>query len=226
MRKHHNRLFYGRYRYKISFDMKWAPILYPTTDDNLQGFINGTHRHVQLLNTKQWRVDSDVVKLAKFIMDNRKKMRFRLQQNQSIFYTDKKLANELVVGFWENWTGSKVVDPKYSKLSENTVGCNRLPHGKYRFQIHLKKRLARYENEEKRHALLKFLDTNTDNVYVANNGLINWMEGKDTWYPSSYFYVTEEKYLSPLYVMAGDMIDKVIQFKEIKNAGNKKIKRK
>jgi hypothetical protein len=37
--------------------------------------------------------------------------------------------------------------------------------------------------------------------------------------------VTESKYLSPLYVIAGDFIEKVIQFKEIKNAGNKKIKR-
>ena len=62
-------------------------------------------------------------------------------------------------------------------------------------------------------------------MFVANSGLIDWLEGKDTWYPASYFYVTESKYLSPLYVIAGDFIEKVIQFKEIKNAGNKKIKR-
>jgi len=51
------------------------------------------------------------------------------------------------------------------------------------------------------------------------------LEGKDKWYPASYFYVTEERFLSPLYIIAGDMIDKIIQFKENKNAGNKKTTR-
>ena len=117
------------------------------------------------------------------------------------------------------------IDPKYADLEENTVGCTRLPHGRYQYQIHLKKQLSWQVNEEKRRALLKFLDTNVDSVFVSNGLLIDWLEGKDTWYPASYFYVTDEKYLSPLYVIAGDMIDKVIQFKEIKNAGNKKTTR-
>ena len=150
-------------------------------------------------------------------------MKFRLQQTKSIFYTDKKLANELVVSFWENWLESKVVDPKYADLEENTVGCTKLPHGKYKFQIHLKKQKARQVDSEKRKALLRFLDNNVDNIYVTNSLLIDWLEGKDNWYPASYFYVTEEKYLSPLYVIAGNMIEKVIKFKETRNAGNKKI---
>ena len=153
-------------------------------------------------------------------------MKFRLQQNKSIFYTDKKFANELVGTFWEAWIGSTVVDAKYANLQETTIGCTRLPHGKYQYQIHLKKKLSWQTNEDKRVALLKFLDNNVDNVYVSNGGLIDWLEGKDRWYPSSYFYVTDEKFLSPLYVIAGDMIEKVIQFKELKNAGNKKAKRK
>jgi exonuclease III len=152
-------------------------------------------------------------------------MKFRLQQTKSMFYTDKKLANELVINFWEDWVESKVVDPKYANLDENTIGCSRLPHGKYQYQIYLKKKLAWQISEEKRTALLKFLDHNVENVYVANGGLIDWLEGKDTWYPASYFYVTDERYLSPLYVIAGDFIEKVIQFKKVKNAGNKKIKR-
>ena len=90
----------------------------------------------------------------------------------------------------------------------------------------MKKKLSWQTNEDKRVALLKFLDNNVDNVYVSNGGLIDWLEGKDRWYPSSYFYVSDEKFLSPLYVIAGDMIEKVIQFKELKNAGNKKAQRK
>ena len=223
MRKHHNKLFYGKYRYKVSFDFKWAPMLYPTTDEHLQSFIDGKQSKTKYLNTKFWNATSDVCALAKFIKDNRHRMKFRLQQTKSIFYTDKKLANELVVSFWENWLESKVVDPKYADLEENTVGCTKLPHGKYKFQIHLKKQKARQVDSEKRKALLKFLDNNVDNIYVTNSLLIDWLEGKDNWYPASYFYVTEEKYLSPLYVIAGNMIEKVIKFKETRNAGNKKI---
>ena len=78
---------------------------------------------------------------------------------------------------------------------------------------------------EEKQVLLKFLDHNVDNVYVANGLLIDWLEGKDSWYPASYFYVTEEKFLSPLYVIAGDMIDKVIKFERIKDGSNKKVKR-
>ena len=33
-------------------------------------------------------------------------MKFRLQQNKAIFYTDKKHANQLVVSFWDNWIDS------------------------------------------------------------------------------------------------------------------------
>jgi len=205
--------------------MKWAPILYPTTDENLEEFINGTNTDINYLNNKFWKTNSNVIALAKFIKDNRSQMKFRLQQNKSIFYTNKKIANELIVSFWEEWLESKVVDPKYANLEENTIGCNRLPHGKYRYQIHLKKKFARQINAEKRHALLKFLDHNVDNIFVTNELLIDWLEGKDSWYPASYFYVTEEKYLSPLYVIAGDLIEKVIKFKEIKNESNKKTTR-
>ena len=205
--------------------MPWAPMMYPTTDENLQSYIDGTNNDVPFLSNKVWRQSSDVIRLAKFIKDNRLRMKFRLQQTKSMFYTDKKLANELVINFWEDWVESKVVDPKYANLDENTVGCSRLPHGKYQYQIYLKKKLAWQISEEKRTALLKFLDHNVENVYVANGGLIDWLEGKDTWYPASYFYVTDERYLSPLYVIAGDFIEKVIQFKKVKNAGNKKIKR-
>lgn len=225
MRKHHNKLFYGKYRYKVCFDMKWAPILYPTTDQNLQNFIDGKHDKTMYLNKKMWKTNSEVIALAKLIMDNRSRMKFRLQQTKSIFYTDKKLANELVVSFWDSWIDSKVVDPKHGQLQENTVGCTRLPHGKYHYQVHLKKQKAYSVAEDKRIALLKYFENNVDNVYVTNNLLIDWLEGKDNWYPASYFYITEEKFLSPLYIIAGDMIDKIIQFKENKNAGNKKTTR-
>ena len=86
MRKHHNRLFYGKYRYKVSFALKWAPMLYPTTDEHLQSFIDGKQSQTKYLNTKFWKATSSVVRLAKFIKDNRTKMKFRLQQTLSLIH--------------------------------------------------------------------------------------------------------------------------------------------
>ena len=82
MRKHHNRLYYGKYRYKVSFKMPWAPMMYPTTDENLQSYIDGTNNDVPFLSHKVWRQSSDVIRLAKFIKDNRLRMKFRLQQTK------------------------------------------------------------------------------------------------------------------------------------------------
>ena len=39
MRKHHNKLFYGKYTHKTTFNFPWAHKLYPTTDENLINFI-------------------------------------------------------------------------------------------------------------------------------------------------------------------------------------------
>ena len=46
--------------------MPWAGILYPTSDENLQKMLDGTHRDVRYLNKDFWKVDSKVLKLADF----------------------------------------------------------------------------------------------------------------------------------------------------------------
>ena len=128
MRKHHNKLYYGKYQFKTFFKMPWAGILYPTTDENLQKMLDGTHHDVKHLNKHFWKVDSKVLKLAKFILDNRTRMKFRLQQKYAIFYSDKNLAKVIVDTFWDFWDGSESIDPNYNKLGKNSIGCRRLPH--------------------------------------------------------------------------------------------------
>ena len=110
--------------------MPWAGILYPYTDETLESLVDGTHRDCLHLNKNFYKVDSRVKNLAQFIIDNRKKMKFRIQQNEAIFYCNKGMASKLVCNFWEYWKGSKVVDPKASKLDKNTVVCSRLQNRK------------------------------------------------------------------------------------------------
>ena len=225
MRKHHNKLYYGKYQFKTFFKMPWAGILYPTTDENLQKMLDGTHHDVKHLNKHFWKVDSKVLKLAKFILDNRTRMKFRLQQKYAIFYSDKNLAKVIVDTFWDFWDGSESIDPNYNKLGKNSIGCRRLPHGKFKYQIHLKKDVHQHLTKQDRENLWAFLERNDTECLVSNKYVLDYLIGKYPHCYHGYFYVSEEKMLTPIYMMAQKGIDKVIKFVKVKNAGNKKITR-
>ncbi len=226
MRKHHNKLYYAKYRFKTIFQMPWAGILYPTSDENLQKMLDGTHQDVKHLNKNFWKVDSKVLKLAKFILCNRSKMKFRFQQHKAIFYSDKKFAQKLIETFWDFWHGSESVDPRFDKLGGNVVGCHRLPHGKYKYQIHLKKDIHQHINKQEREGLWEYVQRNVDNCLVSNRYVLDYLEGKHPHCYSGYFYVSEEKMLTPIYMIAQKGIDKVIKFEKVKNGSNKKTTRK
>ena len=74
-------------------------------------------------------------------------------------------------------------------------------------------------------SLWEFLERNVDNCLVSNFNVIDFLENKSPYCFGGYFYVTEEKYLTPIYMMAQEAIDKVIQFRKVKNGSNKKITR-
>ena len=212
MRKHHNKLYYGKYQFKTFFKMPWAGILYPTTDENLQKMLDGTHHDVKHLNKHFWKVDSKVLKLAKFILDNRTRMKFRLQQKYAIFYSDKNLAKVIVDTFWDFWDGSESIDPNYNKLGKNSIGCRRLPHGKFKYQIHLKKDVHQHLTKQDRENLWAFLERNDTECLVSNKYVLDYLIGKYPHCYHGYFYVSEEKMLTPIYMMAQKGIDKVIKF--------------
>ena len=225
MRKHHNKLYYGKYQFKTFFKMPWEGILYPTTDENLQKMLDGTHHDVKHLNKHFWKVDSKVLKLAKFILDNRTRMKFRLQQKYAIFYSDKNLAKVIVDTFWDFWDGSESIDPNYNKLGKNSIGCRRLPHGKFKYQIHLKKDVHQHLTKQDRENLWAFLERNDTECLVSNKYVLDYLIGKYPHCYHGYFYVSEEKMLTPIYMMAQKGIDKVIKFVKVKNGRNKKTKK-
>ena len=213
MRKNHNRLYYGKYRYKTVFKMPGSLIFYPTTNEHL-------------LHIKRIHPDlPDINFLADFIIQNRNKMKFRFQDRRSMFYTDRKLAQTLIDQFWDYWIGSENVDPKFHNLGKDIVGCSRLPHGKYRYQVHLKKDAQLVMNDAQINSLWEFLERNVDDCLVTNYNIIDFLEKKSPYCFGGYFYVKDEKYLSPIYMMAQQAIEKVIQFRKVKNGSNKKVKR-
>ena len=213
MRKHHNRLYYGRFKHKTTFKIPGSLMFYPTTDEYLVTIKDRYPDH------------PDMHYLSKFVMQNRKSMKFRFQDRKAIFYSDQQMAQRLIERFWDYWTGSATVDPKFQGLDKNTVGCIRLPHGKYQYQVYLKKDAHLYVNENQKTNLYNFLERNTDHCLVTQWALIDWFEDKCPYCFGGYFYVTHEQFLTPIYMMAQEAIDKVIRYRKVKNGSDKKTTR-
>ena len=190
--------------------MPWAGILYPTSDENLQAFLDGTHQDVKHINKYFWKVDAKVLKLAKFIIDHRSKMKFRLQSGKSIFYSDEKHAKVIVETFWDYWQRSETVDPRYNKIGKNIVGCTRYPHGKFQYQVYLKKDVHKYLTNHEKNSLWTFLERNDLDCLVSNKYVLDYLIGKSPYCYHGYFYLSEEKMLTPVYMIAQKGIDKVI----------------
>jgi hypothetical protein len=55
---------------------------------------------------------------------------------------------------------------------------------------------------------------------VSSSAIISFLTDKDKQCFQGYFYVQDAKTLSPIYIMAGKAIDKVIKFEKVKNASN------
>jgi hypothetical protein len=163
--------------------------------------------------------------LADFIIKNRNSMKFRFQDKKAIFYTNENLAQELNSLLGKYYLKTEIVDPKFSKLKKDTVGCNRLPHGKYKYQIHLKKDLHKYLGRNDKDSLWNYIERNVDNCLVTNRYLLDYLEGKSPFCYQGYFYVTEQKIITPIYMIAQKGIDKVIKFVKVKNGSHKKTTR-
>tara|TARA_B100001778_G_scaffold179640_1_gene147722 strand:- start:126 stop:764 length:639 start_codon:yes stop_codon:yes gene_type:complete len=210
MRKNHNKLYFGKFRHKTVFKMPGSLMFYPTTDEHL------------LRIKKDYPDAPDMNRLADFILHNRRKIKFRFQDRKAIFYTDHKTSLSLIDTFWEFWVKSETVDPKFKDLGKNVIGCTRLPHGKYRFQVYLKKDAQLILNDNQRNSLWQFLERNVDNCLVTNFNIIDYLEKKAPYCFGGYFYVKDEKFLSPIYMIAQQAIEKVIKFRKVKNGSNKK----
>jgi hypothetical protein len=213
MRKNHNKLYYGRFRFKTEFRLPGSLMFYPTTDEHL----------IRL--KKEYADASDMNKLADFIIQNRHKIKFRFQDRKAIFYTDRPTSLFLIENFWDFWTGSETVDPKFTDLGKNVTGCARLPHGKYKYQVHLKKGSHRILTKNEVSTLKNYIESNKENYLASGRDVIAFLNSEHPYFTSGYFYVSDDKFLTPIYMIAQAAIDKVIEYRKVKNGSNKKTTR-
>ena len=198
--------------------MPYASKLYPTTDENL-------YRLVRTYKVSATNHDMNIAKIAQFILDHRTQMKFRIQHKITAFYTNEDLAKYLITEYWDDWYGVETIDPKFKNLGKNSIGCRKLPHGRFKYQIHLKKDVHQHISESERKSLWRFLDNNQEYCLVSNKYVLDYLIGKYPYCYHGYFYISEQKMLTPIYMIAQKGIDKVIKFVAIKNERNKKTKR-
>jgi hypothetical protein len=231
MRKQHNKLFYGKYTHKAEFRMPWCGWLYPTTDEHLQRLLlNPTafDGHMQFATDifKVKKHKTEIMQLADFILKNRNRIKFRLQSPNAIFYGSRSVIHQAITTFWDNWRDCMETDATHiRKMEPNTVICNRLPHNRYRYQIYLKRDAQFKINDRNRKSLAKYLLQNTDVARVVNSHMLSWLNGESE-HCEGYFYIADEKCLTPVYMIINDSIDKIVKYVKISNdRNNKKINR-
>lgn len=223
MRKHHHKLFYGKYTHKASFILPESAFLWPTTNEHLNEIINAK----KLPDTKAFingkfvrptsRELSSIQTLASFILETRKFLKFRIQSNcNMVFYGSEKMIKKVINKYWDQWINIEAVDPSYIKqLGKNKRLCTQLPHNKYEFQIWLK-RTAESTNENLRKALANYLLDKPEVARLSNRYLQWWLQGVSDYMGDGYFYIKDEKCLTPIYMILEKHIEKIIQFVKVK----------
>ena len=203
MRKHHNKLYFGKYTHKATFKVPNINVLYPTSDYYIDKMLS------------KFKIDEPIAKLGNFIMDNRQNMKFRIQNNNITFYTNKSLSLDLIKNFWENWCNVTTVDIKNLKLlKKDTVVCKRLPLGKFKYQVHVDRNMYHKISTEQRDQLYNYLIRNTDNATITNSNLKQWLSGAGAIHYdlNGYFYVKDEKALLPIYIISDKIVGHVRKF--------------
>jgi hypothetical protein len=127
MRKHHNKLYYGKYRYKTVFKMPGSSDVLSndrSVPDQSQGKECGIEGHEyfsRLHNATQGQHEIPYAGQERDILHKRRHVK------------------DLIGSFTDYHVKTEIVDPKFGLLDKDTVGCDRLPHGKYQYQVHLRR---------------------------------------------------------------------------------------
>lgn len=203
--------------------MLWACYLWPTTEQHLNSVLvahEDDFKSDRAMRDGKWvrfnKHSKKLKKLAAFILNNRKKMKFRIQNIDSVFYCNEEMAKDLVCGFWEEWSNADAIpEDKSYLLDKNSVLCKRLPLGRYQYQVHLKKNVHKILKQHQRENLSRYLSQNPENCIVTGKYLQEYLSGSSPYGWQGYFYVRDEKFLTPIYMMAQEAIEKVIKFVKV-----------
>lgn len=206
MRKHHNKLFFGKYTHKAVFKVPEVNRLYPTSDYYLKKIID------------KFIANKSLVDLGQFLIDNRKKCKFRIQNNCCILYANKDVTIKAIDKLWDTWVGITTVDMKNIKIMENnTVVCRRLPLGKYKYQVYVNRNMWDKISNLQRDQLYNYLTRNTENATITNKNLKQWLSGNGAIHYdlTGYFYVKDEKSLLPVYMISENIVGQIRKFVKV-----------
>lgn len=222
MRKHHHKLFYGKYTHKATFKFATAGFLWPTTKEHLEKIIKvDSHLKSRILFSGNKFINSDkniseTKSLASYILKHRRFIKFRIQNDHICFYGSENVIKDVIDKYWDNWIGVETVDPALTKkLDKNKRLCTKLPHNKYQYQVFLKKKIYT-KNNNFRKGLAAYIIGQPEVGLSANKYFEWWLQGVSDYSGDGYFYIKDEKSLTPIYMLLGENIEKIIQFIKVK----------
>ena len=153
------------------------------------------------------------LRIAKFILENRGKVKFRVQKKYTSFYSDEETSKMLATKYWDELHDVFCVDPTHAtKLKKNTILCKKYPHKNFKYQIHLKKDAHKLLSGADRDAFYRFYQANRENIKITSTHVLNYLQKHTEYCWNGYFFVKEEKYLSALIILLDKVIEKIQKY--------------
>ena len=85
----------------------------------------------------------------------------------------------------------------------------------------MKKDAQHHITKDEKAALWNFIKNNNDNCLITSGPVETFLSDVVDWlYGGYYFYVKKESTISALYILANNIIDKVIKYEKVKKNGS------
>lgn len=208
-----NKLFYKKYPYRITCGIQGCWLIRSYGWDQAKQFaIDGTGWHFS-----NWRPKVDGENLNEFItvIDSyRDTLKFRFEHDYFDIYLEEENQYNNLQQLLARWIqGLSEPEDKTSlnflKEEQNSrkVICNKLPHGKYRYKIHLRYRTS----IDLRKNFKNWITNYADKIRVPHQTL-EWMEYESRWQWCPFMYVEDQGTLSMVCLFLGGSVYKIEEF--------------
>jgi hypothetical protein len=209
-----NRLFFGRWPYKIETRIKgaglikrWGVIKTQQWCDRLIGYQWDEYPYYKTIDRDDLKEYTE--QIAEFLTD---RVQLRVEHHTMNYYTDDYAIYQGLQKKLKPWL-SAISEPNADDLeflTSNTgkkILCNDFPHGKFQYRIYLDTNMP----ESLR---VKFIDwlRNYPGKVKTSDGSVGWMLGHNPYFQDPFVYVKDEKTLFMTGLFLGNYAKKTQEF--------------
>lgn len=209
-----DKLYYGKYPYKIDFDLYGVILLRVRGLEGTKDYCNDPNiccSWVQERRIIRSQLKKFVLALEPYITKDDVKTRTE-GSRFSYFTTDRteveKLAKELKWCCTEVWGPSTQGELDYLLSNRRKILCDTLPYEQYRFKVYLRENtpiIARTQFKT-------WSDNYTDADIKMTGNTAYWVSGAKRYVQSPFFYIKDEKLLTFANIFLSNHINKVYEY--------------